>query len=281
MGWLTRIGPWVGMGTSPAALMLGGGVGEGLEGADLVIALVVGVVLLTALASVQGVLGQATGLSLNGSPTLGEEGAGARAVVMRAMMLGCLASTPAGWRRPAWPLPVPTCRIVAPAAIMLASRVAEWGAVGRRPSPGPPRWRAAWGLHLALTTGLTLGEAGPSRPHEYPTASVGRPWITSAARPTHVRPARPRRCAVRAGLADRCWSAWRAPPPCGHWQSGPRRRQRDSSPEAYLAAPASRDRCHQHLVGGLPDRRAAAACRAARAGVVACTGGSPWLDSPS
>jgi hypothetical protein len=33
-----------GPGTSPAALMVGGGVGVGLEGVDLVIALVVGVV---------------------------------------------------------------------------------------------------------------------------------------------------------------------------------------------------------------------------------------------
>ncbi len=34
-GWLRRVGPWVGIGTSPAAMMMGGGVAQGLEGATL------------------------------------------------------------------------------------------------------------------------------------------------------------------------------------------------------------------------------------------------------
>ena len=91
MGWLRRIGPWVGLGTSPAALMTGGGVGEGLQGADLVIALVVGVVLLAGLAATQGILGQRTGMTLaqlTAGP-LGAEGSRRTAsVVMLAMMLG-------------------------------------------------------------------------------------------------------------------------------------------------------------------------------------------------
>ena len=91
MGWLRRIGPWVGLGTSPAALMLGGGLGEGLAGGSLVVALVVGVVLLAGLAAAQGVLGQRTGMSL-AQLTAGPLGArGSRrtaSVVMLAMMLG-------------------------------------------------------------------------------------------------------------------------------------------------------------------------------------------------
>lgn len=91
MGWLRRIGPWVGLGTSPAALMLGGGVGEGLEGTALVVALVVGVALLATLAAAQGILGQRTGMSLaqlTAGP-LGAEGSRRTAsVVMLAMMLG-------------------------------------------------------------------------------------------------------------------------------------------------------------------------------------------------
>lgn len=91
MGWLRRIGPWVGLGTSPAALMLGGGVGEGLQGTHLVVALVIGVVLLTTMAAVQGILGQSTGMSLaqlTAGP-LGAEGSRRTAsVVMLVMMLG-------------------------------------------------------------------------------------------------------------------------------------------------------------------------------------------------
>jgi cytosine permease len=90
-GWLRRLGPWVGIGTSPAALMMGGGVGEGLRGGELVAALVVGVALLTALAAGQGILGQRTGrplASLTAGP-LGDAGSRRTAsVVMLAMMLG-------------------------------------------------------------------------------------------------------------------------------------------------------------------------------------------------
>ena len=90
-GWLRRLGPWVGIGTSPAALMTGGGVAEGLRGGELVAAIVVGVALLTVLAVVQGMLGQRTGAplaALTAGP-LGREGSRLTAsVVMLAMMLG-------------------------------------------------------------------------------------------------------------------------------------------------------------------------------------------------
>ena len=90
-GWLRRLGPWVGIGTSPAALMTGGGLAEGLRGGELVAAIVVGVALLTGLALVQGMLGQRTGAplaALTAGP-LGREGSRLTAsVVMLAMMLG-------------------------------------------------------------------------------------------------------------------------------------------------------------------------------------------------
>jgi cytosine permease len=90
-GWLRRLGPWVGIGTSPAALMTGGGVAEGLRGGELVAAIVVGIALLTCLALVQGMLGQRTGAplaTLTAGP-LGREGSRLTAsVVMLAMMLG-------------------------------------------------------------------------------------------------------------------------------------------------------------------------------------------------
>ncbi|MGD9571960.1 MAG: cytosine permease [Thermoleophilia bacterium] len=90
-GWIRRVGPWVGIGTSPAALMTGGGVGEGLRGWELVAALVVGVALLAALAVAQGLLGQRTGMTL-GALTAGPLGTtGSRrsaSVVMLAMMIG-------------------------------------------------------------------------------------------------------------------------------------------------------------------------------------------------
>ncbi|MGD9695598.1 MAG: cytosine permease [Thermoleophilia bacterium] len=90
-GWLSRLGPWIGIGTSPAALMMGGGVGEGLRGGELAAALLVGVALLTGLAAGQGLLGQRTGLTL-AQITAGPLGArGSRrtaSVAMLAMMLG-------------------------------------------------------------------------------------------------------------------------------------------------------------------------------------------------
>ena len=90
-GWLRRLGPWVGIGTSPAALMTGGGVGEGLRGGELVAALLVGVTLLGGLALTQGLLGQRTGRPLTAltAGPLGETGSRRTAsVVMLAMMIG-------------------------------------------------------------------------------------------------------------------------------------------------------------------------------------------------
>ncbi|MEQ9335658.1 MAG: cytosine permease, partial [Miltoncostaeaceae bacterium] len=88
---LGRVGPWVGLSTSPVALVAGGGVAEGLRGWSLVVALVVGSLLLATLAGAQGVVGQRTGRPLASitADTLGT--AGSRwvgSVVMLAMMLG-------------------------------------------------------------------------------------------------------------------------------------------------------------------------------------------------
>lgn len=57
-GWVRRLGPWVGIGTSPAALMVGGGVADGNETWRLVVAVVIGVAVLSGLAIAQGILGQ-------------------------------------------------------------------------------------------------------------------------------------------------------------------------------------------------------------------------------
>ena len=88
-------GDWVrgsGIGTSPAALMTGGGVAEGLRGGELVAALVVGVALLAGLALVAGDAGPAhRARPWRRSPPgpLGREGSRLTAsVVMLAMMLG-------------------------------------------------------------------------------------------------------------------------------------------------------------------------------------------------
>lgn len=90
-GWLGRVGPWVGLSTSPVALVAGGGVAEGQSGAGLVVALVLGAVALSALAGAQGLVGQRAGRPLSAvtARTLGT--AGSRwvgSVVMLAMMLG-------------------------------------------------------------------------------------------------------------------------------------------------------------------------------------------------
>lgn len=90
-GWLARVGPWVGLSTSPVALVAGGGVAEGLKGAELVAALVLGSVILSCLAGAQGLLGQRTGLPLASltARTLGAHGSRwVGSVVMLAMMLG-------------------------------------------------------------------------------------------------------------------------------------------------------------------------------------------------
>jgi cytosine permease len=63
-GWIRRLGPWAGIGTSPVALMTGGGLAEGVEGAALLVALFLGTFLLGSLAATQGILGQRSGLSL-------------------------------------------------------------------------------------------------------------------------------------------------------------------------------------------------------------------------
>lgn len=90
-GWLARVGPWVGLSTSPVALVAGGGVAEGLRGASLLAALVVGSLLLATLACVQGVLGQRRGRPLAAltTATLGTRGSRwVGSAVMLAMMLG-------------------------------------------------------------------------------------------------------------------------------------------------------------------------------------------------
>jgi cytosine permease len=93
-GWIRRLGPWAGIGTSPAALMAGGGVAEGIEGVLLVVALVLGTLALGTLATTQGVLGQRSGrslLQLTAGP-LGSAGSRATAsLAMLAMMLGWFA----------------------------------------------------------------------------------------------------------------------------------------------------------------------------------------------
>ena len=90
-GWLRRVGPWVGIGTSPAALMTGGGVGEGLPRGEVVAALALGVALLATLAIGQGIIGQRTGMTLSAltAGPLGEWGSRRTAsVAMLAMMIG-------------------------------------------------------------------------------------------------------------------------------------------------------------------------------------------------
>ena len=90
-GWLRRLGPWVGIGTSPAALMVGGGVAEGNERWWLVVAIVVGVAALATLAAAQGALGQRRHARLVtlASGSLGREG-GRRIAspVLAVMMVG-------------------------------------------------------------------------------------------------------------------------------------------------------------------------------------------------
>ncbi|MEW6581475.1 MAG: cytosine permease [Actinomycetota bacterium] len=93
-GWLRRLGPWAGIGTSPAALMLGGGVAEGIEGAALPAALITGAVVLGALAAAQGILGQRTGMTLvqlTARALGGEASRRTASVAMLAMMVGWFA----------------------------------------------------------------------------------------------------------------------------------------------------------------------------------------------
>jgi cytosine permease len=83
----------VAIGTSPGAMMAGGGIGEGMRGMEVVAAILVGALLLGILAVTQGVLGQRTGrplAALTAGP-LGVEGSRRTAsLVMLAMMIGWL-----------------------------------------------------------------------------------------------------------------------------------------------------------------------------------------------
>jgi cytosine permease len=93
-GWIRRVGPWVGIGTSPVALMVGGGAAEGVEGGRLVAAILVGVAALTALAVAQGVLGQRRRQRLLplAARSLGQEGSRRLASpVLAVMMVGWFA----------------------------------------------------------------------------------------------------------------------------------------------------------------------------------------------
>ncbi len=90
-GWVRRLGPWVGIGTSPAALMVGGGVADGNETWRLAVAVLVGVAVLTGLAVAQGMLGQRRHARLRTltADALGREG-GQRIAspVLAVMMVG-------------------------------------------------------------------------------------------------------------------------------------------------------------------------------------------------
>ncbi len=90
-GWLRRLGPWVGIGTSPAALMVGGGVAGGNETWRLLVAVLVGVAVLSGLAIAQGMLGQRRHARLRtlAGDALGREG-GRRIAspVLAVMMVG-------------------------------------------------------------------------------------------------------------------------------------------------------------------------------------------------
>lgn len=88
---LNRIGPWVGLSTSPVAIVAGGGVAQGLSGTRLLVAVVVGSALLAALAGTQGIVGQRTGQPLAAITARVLGTAGSRwvgSIVMLVMMLG-------------------------------------------------------------------------------------------------------------------------------------------------------------------------------------------------
>ncbi len=92
--WWRRLGPWLGIGASPVALMVGGGVAEGNERWHLVVAVVVGAILLMLLAVAQGVLGQRRHRRFPGlaRDTLGTGGSRFLAApIVAAMMLGWFA----------------------------------------------------------------------------------------------------------------------------------------------------------------------------------------------
>lgn len=89
--WLRRLGPWLAIGTSPAAIMTGGGAGELLSGPLLLVALAVGIAVLVALAGAMGVLGQMRGapmIDVLAGPLGERAGRPIAALVMLAMMIG-------------------------------------------------------------------------------------------------------------------------------------------------------------------------------------------------
>jgi purine-cytosine permease-like protein len=90
IAWTARLGAFVAIGTSPAALMLGGAAGRGTDGLELVAGLVAGIVGITLLVGAQGSLGPGRGeLSEVLAGPLGRSG-GARvaSLAMLLMMLG-------------------------------------------------------------------------------------------------------------------------------------------------------------------------------------------------
>jgi len=166
-GWVRRVGPWVGIGTSPAALMMGGGVAEGAEGVALALTLVAGVAALVALAVTQGVLGQRrrADLGVLAAGPLGTEGARrVAAIAMLGMMVGWfgvnvgVAGVAAGRL-----LGVPEGAGMALVAALALATV--WRGVGALSWAALAAGAAtvvlcAWGLHLAADAhGLGLSSA--------------------------------------------------------------------------------------------------------------------------
>lgn len=215
-GWLPRLGPWVGIGTSPAALMAGGGVGEKLAGPPTALALAIGVTLLAALAVTQGVLGQRTGRSLS-ALTAGPLGAlGSRrtaSVVMVLMMVGWFGvnvgvAGVATARLAGVPDPV---GIVLFAAVMLAVAGVGLGALSWAALAAglATTGVAAYGLHLAFAHHQLTLSGGTAGRHPAPIGAavvlvVGYGAAFSLRTPDFTRDlARPRQvvwCAL-AGLA--------------------------------------------------------------------------------
>ncbi len=89
--WWRRVGPWVGIGTNPVALMTGGGVAEGNERWWLIGAVLLGVAALVTLAVGQGILGVRRRTRFAGVAATSLGTVGARAVaspVVAVMMIG-------------------------------------------------------------------------------------------------------------------------------------------------------------------------------------------------
>lgn len=58
MPWYHRAGPWIGIGTNPGVVVLGGGLAARMKGTTLIAALIVGMVVVTVLAVAQGLIGR-------------------------------------------------------------------------------------------------------------------------------------------------------------------------------------------------------------------------------